>query len=268
MIKAFKNKFNQDEKLRIINIPLTIIRPNQNQPRQYFDSSALEELASSIAQYGVIQPITVRKVGDEYEIIAGERRFRACESLELETIPAIIIHADDNKSAILALLENLQREDLCFFEIAEAYQNLLRGHNMTQDDLAQKMGKSQSTIANKLRLLKLPPSVKREVREYSLTERHARALLHLPSEDKQLEATQIICERRLNVQQSEDLVKSMLDEKKQKKQTIHFPAFKDVRMFTNTVKQALDIMKRSGVDAAMQKNDFEWGIEYIIKVKK
>lgn len=267
MIQALKNKFTGEEKLKIVNIPLELIRPNPNQPRKYFDSTALEELACSIREYGVIQPITVRRNGAEYEIIAGERRFRASESIGVETIPAIVIHADDNKSAILALLENLQREDLCFFEVAEGYQNLIREQGMTQEDLARKIGKSQSTIANKIRLLKLPPMVKRLVREYGLTERHARALLHLTDEQKQMEAVKIICERGLNVQQSENLVKSMLREKP-RKPSIKFAAFRDVRVFTNTVKRAIDVMKQSGVDADMEKNDFEWGIEYIIKVKK
>jgi ParB family chromosome partitioning protein len=268
MIQALKNKFTTEEKMKIMNIPLEMIHPNPYQPRKYFDSVSLEELAESIQQYGVIQPITVRKVDNEYEIIAGERRFRASQSIGLATIPAIVINADDNKSAILALLENLQREDLCFFEIAEGYQNLIREQGMTQDELARKIGKSQSTIANKLRLLKLSPQVKKLVREYGLTERHARALLHLESEEKQLEASKIIFERKLNVQQSEALIEAMLKAKQPKKARPRFPAFKDVRIFTNTVKKALEMMKQNGVQANMEKNDFDWGIEYVIKVKK
>ncbi|MCX7714380.1 MAG: nucleoid occlusion protein [Clostridia bacterium] len=268
MMQVLKNKFTNEERMKIINIPLEIIHPNPNQPRKHFDSVALEELASSIAEYGVIQPITVRKVNKGYEIIAGERRFRASEMLGLPTIPAIVLHADDNKSAIFALLENLQREDLCFFEIAEAYQNLIREQGMTQDELARKLGKSQSTIANKLRLLKLGPRVKKMIREFSLTERHARALLHLSSEEKQLEAIRIICEKKLNVQQTEKLVEMLLKERSEKKSKPSFPAFKDIRIFTNTVRKALEMMKQSGVEADMQKNDFEWGTEYIIKVKR
>lgn len=267
MIQALKNKFTADEKLRVVNIPLELIQPNPNQPRKFFDETALDELASSIREYGVIQPITVRRAGTEYEIIAGERRFRACSRLGLETIPAIIIHADDGKSAILALLENLQREDLCFFEVAEGYQNLIREQGMTQEELAQKIGKSQSTIANKIRLLKLPPSVKAMIREYGLTERHARALLHLNDSEQQSAAVKTIYEKHLNVQQAEALVKSMLKQKPHKP-NIRFAAFRDIRVFTNTVKRAVDVMRQSGVDADMKKQDFDWGYEYVIQVKK
>ena len=198
-------KYN--DRMRVVDIPLCDIRPNPNQPRKHFDSNSLEELSASIEEFGVIQPITVRKVRYGYEIIAGERRFRAAENIGMETIPAIVMNADTEKSALLALLENLQREDLCFFEIAEGYQRLIREQGMTQDDLARKLGKSQSTIANKLRLLRLAPRVKKMVRDFDLSERHARALLNLKDEDMQLEAVRIICQQRMNVQQSEELVK-------------------------------------------------------------
>lgn len=267
MIQALKNKFSGEEKLKVVNIPLELIRPNPYQPRKFFDDGSLNELAASIREYGVIQPITVRRADTEYELIAGERRYRACVRLNMETVPAIIIHADDNKSAILALLENLQREDLCFFEIAEGYQNLIREQGMTQEELAQKIGKSQSTIANKIRLLKLPPQVKSLVREYGLTERHARALLHLPDETQQAEAVKVIAEKHMNVQQTETFIKTMLRQKPHKP-NIRFAAFRDIRVFTNTVKHALDIMRQSGVDADMKKKDFDWGYEYVIQVKK
>lgn len=268
MIQAFKNKFTNDERMKILNIPLDIIHPNPNQPRKNFTDTALSELADSIAEHGVIQPITVRKLDNEYEIIAGERRYRACKRLALPAIPAIVINADNNKSAILALLENLQREDLCFFEIAEAYQNLLREQGMTQDELAKKVGKSQSTIANKLRLLKLSPKVKKLIREFSLTERHARAILPLQTEDLQLEALRIISDKQLNVQQSEDLVLAMQCEQPKKKPKKKFPAFKDIRILTNTIKSALAAMEKSGLKTTMKKNDFDWGCEYTIKVEK
>lgn len=267
MIQALKDKFSGEEKLKVVQIPLELIKPNPHQPRKFFDEAALDELASSIKEYGVIQPITVRRSDTEYELIAGERRYRACARIGLKTVPAIIIHADDDKSAILALLENLQREDLCFFEIAEGYQNLIREQGMTQEELARKIGKSQSTIANKIRLLKLPPQVKSLVREYGLTERHARALLHLPDEQHQAEAVKVIHEKHLNVQQAEALIKTMLRQKPHKA-NIRFAAFRDIRVFTNTVKHALDIMRQSGVDADMKKNDFDWGYEYVIQVKK
>ena len=268
MISVFKPKAQpKEENDRVVNLPIALIHPNPSQPRRYFDETALDELAQSIRRYGIIQPVTVRKTDDGYELIAGERRCRASQRAGLDTIPAIITNADMPKSAAMALLENLQREDLSFFEIAEGYQNLIREYSMTQDELADKMGKSQSTIANKLRLLRLPQSVRRLIHEFSLTERHARALLHITDEDKQLAAVKIICEKRLNVQQTEELVKSMLVEKP-KKQSVRVHTLKDVRVFTNTVKKALDLMKKSGVDADMKRNEFDWGTEYVIRVKK
>lgn len=267
MIEALKKYFG-NEKMRVVNLPIQSIRPNPYQPRKHFDAISLNELSASIKEFGVIQPITVRQVADGYEIIAGERRFRASERIGLTEIPAIIMNADDHKSALMALLENLQREDLCFFEIADGYQKLIREQGMTQDDLARKLGKSQSTIANKLRLLRLSPRVKKIIRDFSLTERHARALLNIPDEERQLIAVQAICRQHLNVQQSEELIKQIMSAKPASSaQKVKFPVLKDVRIFTNTVKKALDIMKENGVDADMQKKDYDWGVEYVIKVK-
>lgn len=263
MIKVFKQK--KQENSSVVSLPIKDIRPNPSQPRRYFNESTLDELAQSIKQFGVIQPVTVRKTDDGYELVAGERRCRACELAGEDTVPAIIIDTDAPKSAEMALLENLQREDLSFFEIAEGYQNLIREYSMTQDELAEKMGKSQSTVANKLRLLRLPPSVRHMIGEQSLTERHARALLHLNDEKRQIEALEQIQKKQLNVQQTEELIKSMLCPRP--KQSLHVSPIKDVRVFTNTVKKALDIMKKSGVDADMKKSEFDWGTEYVIRVK-
>lgn len=264
MLEALKNA---RRKYNVYDIPLSCIKPNPSQPRKIFETSALKELSESIKEYGVLQPITVRKVRCGYELISGERRLRASQLAGMHTIPALIINADKDKSAILALLENLQREDLSFFEIAEGYQRLINEQGMTQEDIAKKLGKSQSTIANKIRLLKLSPIVKKIIREYSLTERHARTLLNLDSE-KQLEAARIICDNNLNVRQSEELVSKMLKDKVKKHQTVKIPGLKDMRLFTNTVKQAVNLMRENGVDANMEQNDFDWGIEYIIKVIK
>ncbi len=267
MIEALKNFFNND-KMRVVNLPMHSIRPNPYQPRKHFDAISLKELSASIKEFGVIQPISVRIVEDGYEIIAGERRFRAAENIGLKEIPAIVMNADNNKSALLALLENLQREDLCFFEIAEGYQKLIREQGMTQDDLAKKLGKSQSTVANKIRLLRLSPRVKKIIRDFSLTERHARALLNISDEELQLTAARTICRQRLNVQQSEDLIRELMsEEKKVSSQKVKIPVVKDVRIFTNTVKKALDIMRENGANADMEKNVFDWGIEYVIKVR-
>lgn len=259
-LKSFKNRAN------ISHIPISSIRPNPNQPRKFFDTIALKELSASIKEYGVLQPITVRKIRCGYELIIGERRLRASQLAGLSEIPAIVVNADEDKSAILALLENLQREDLTFFEIAEGYQRLIKEQGMTQEDIAKKLGKSQSTVANKIRLLRLSPIVKKIIREYSLSERHARALLNLDSE-KQLEAVRIICDNNLNVRQSEELIAKILKEKIKKQQTIKFSGIRDIRLLTNTVKQAVELIRQNGVDAKMEKNDFDWGVEYVIKIK-
>ncbi len=264
MIDTIKNT---KRKMHVCEIPVNSIKPNPNQPRRFFDATALRELSESIIQYGVIQPITVRKIRCGYELVTGERRMRATQLAGIDTIPAIVINADNDKSAILALLENLQREDLSFFEIAEGYQKLIKEQGMTQDDIARKLGKSQSTVANKIRLLKLTPIVRKIIREYALTERHARALLNLDPE-KQLIAVRNICDNNLNVRQSEEMISQMLCEKMKKKQTVKVNEIHDIRLFTNTVKQAVDLMIESGADAQMEKNDFEWGVEYIIKVRK
>ena len=208
MIEIFKK---EKDKVRVVQIPLSAIRPNPNQPRKNFDTIGLEELSSSIAQNGVLQPISVRRVHNGYEIVAGERRVRASRMAGLVRVPAIVVEADEKKSALIALLENLQREDLTFFEIAQGYQRLIHDQGITQEELARKLGKSQSTVANKLRLLRFTPRVQMLISDYALTERHARALLHLTSEELQCIAAKTIYEQQLNVRQSEELVKDMLN---------------------------------------------------------
>jgi ParB family chromosome partitioning protein len=164
----------------IISLPINLIRQNENQPRKVFNQNTLIELSESIKEYGVLQPISVRHTTEKnYELVAGERRLRACQLAGLLDIPAIIVEMDDTESAILAMIENLQREDLNYIEEAEGYERLIKEHNFTQDELARQIGKKQSTIANKLRILKLGERVKRELIITGLTERHARALLKL-----------------------------------------------------------------------------------------
>ena len=264
-MQVFKAK--EKETMKVVSIPIHSIFPNPAQPRKYFDTLSLEELTASIEEFGVLQPITVRKVRGGYEIVAGERRFRAAENAGLDSIPAIIISVDEKKSALLALLENLQRDDLSFFEIAESYQNLIRTQGMTQEEIARKLGKSQSNIANKLRLLRLYPRTKRLIIEYSLSERHARALLHLSDEEAQLSAVRTINEKKMNVSQAEELIKKMLQGKPAPSQKLKLKSFQDIRVFTNTIKHALEMMRDGGVNADMETNSFDWGIEYIIKVK-
>ncbi len=266
MLDIFKR---DKEKIKVINIPLDAIRPNPNQPRRNFDSTGLEELADSIRENGVLQPISVRRLGTSYyELVAGERRWRASRMAGLFKIPAIVVEATPQKSALIALLENLQREDLSFFEIAEGYQKLIRDQGITQEELAKRLGKSQSTVANKLRLLRFSPEVQRLIVDYSLTERHARALLHLSTVAEQQTAAKAIYDGGLNVRQAEDMIKDMLKKSSEPKRKLKISAYADMRMFTNTIKQAIDIMRENGVQADMHEKAFDWGTEYVIKVKK
>lgn len=265
MIDIFKR---EKERIRVVNIELCLIRPNPNQPRKNFDSLGLEELADSIRENGVLQPISVRKLSSGYELVAGERRCRASKMAGLTKIPAIILEATPQKSALIALLENLQREDLSFFEIAEGYQKLIHEQGLTQEELARRLGKSQSTVANKLRLLRFSDDVQRLILDYSLTERHARALLHLSTAEEQQTAAKTIFEQQLNVKQSEELIREMLQKSGTKNRKLKISAYADMRMFTNTIKHAIDIMRENGVQADMHENSFDWGTEYVIKVKK
>lgn len=259
-------KRTNDEK-RIVSIPMDMIAQNPNQPRKYFDSHAMEDLKNSIKEFGLIQPVTVRRSGSEYELVAGERRFRACQMLGYEKIPAVVINTDSKNSALLSLLENLHREDLSFFEIAQSYENLIRNQGMSELEASAKTGKSRLGIMNKIRLLKLSPFVKKLVREYDLSENQAKALLRITDEKQQIEAAQTICLNRLNINQTYDLIDAMLDEKPKRRPEIHMSAIKDITVFRNTVRRSLDIVKKSGVDAQMQEKSFDWGTEYIIKIK-
>lgn len=238
----------------VMYLPVGKIMPNPYQPRKFFERSQLEDLANSIKEYGVIQPISVRLInGTSYELVAGERRLRASRMAGLETIPAIVVKINDQDSAIIALIENLQRQDLNFLEEAEGLHNLIIDYSFTQEQLAERIGKKQSTIANKLRILKLPKNVQGILIENGLTERHARALLKLPTEQLQTDALKKIVSDGLNVKKTEDFIESVLikleeeDNPKKSKKHVFKPFVKDIRLFTNTVKQAVDVMNSAGV---------------------
>ncbi len=253
-------------------IPIGSIRPNPYQPRKNFNKKSLEELSQSIKSFGLIQPISVRKLQNgNYELIAGERRLRASELAELEEIPAIIVEYRDNESAMMALIENLQREDLNFIEEAEGYYNLIVDHGFTQQQLAEKMGKSQSTIANKLRLLKLPEDIKKKLLENNLTERHGRALLKLPGDDLKREILDKIIKNELNVSKTENLVDEILndltkDEKKEQKRNVR--GLISTRIYLNTIKNAYTAIKESGVEAEYLEKDKGEYVEVTIKIPK
>lgn len=252
-------------------IPVEKIVPNPYQPRKIFSVNALEELSKSIKEYGVLQPITVREKGGEYELVAGERRLRAAKLAELVTIPVIINNMSDQSSAVLALLENLQREDLNFIEESLGYENLIKEHNFTQQQLAEKLGKNQSTIANKLRILKLPQSVKEYLIENGLTERHARALLKLPNEELMMEIIEKVVKLELTVKKTEKLINDTLEairaeEEPEKKQKIKCSM--SIKIYLNTLKQAYDAILNTGIEAKYNEIDKGDYMEVVVKIPK
>lgn len=253
---------------QIILIPQEDIYPNPNQPRSRFDFDELEGLAQSIRQNGIIQPIAVRvNASGNYELISGERRLRASRLVGISLIPCIIMEASDEKSALFALIENMQRSDLGFFEEASAIEKLIVDFNMSRDDVCRKLGKAAPTISNKLRLLKLPEDVRLKITQEGLTERHARALLRLPTRAQLDRALSIISDKRLNVAESENLIDQMLSaDKSSKKPTVKL--FKDVRIFVNTLNHAVDTMRRAGIEADSAKSETDEYIEYIVRIPK
>ena len=254
----------------VARIPIDAIRPNPYQPRRVFSQEALEELSASIKQYGLLQPISVRKAGnDAFELIAGERRLRASKLAGLTYIDAIIFSAYEQDSAVIAMMENLQRENLHYMEEAEGYQNLIRDHGLSQDELARKLGKNQSTIANKMRILKLPMPVKRLLLQHNLTERHARALLRLHDEEMQIKIVHVIVQQSLNVKATEELVERTIsrlygiaeEEPEEKTSRIRSGFVRDTRLFVNSIKTVVKQMTEAGVAAKMEASEVEGGME-------
>ena len=255
----------------IINLDVNKIIPNKNQPRKTFDDKALEELSQSIKSYGIIQPITVRKIYDDiYEIVAGERRFKAAKLLNMETIPAVVIEVREEESAAMALIENLQREDLDFIEEAMAYEKLIEDFGLNQTQLAEKLGKSQSTIANKMRILKLPENVKQRLREGGLSERHARALLKLDDEDILLSVIDKVISKDLNVSETEKLVNSIAEDinEKKKRDKRYVRNFINYKIYINTIKNAYKEIVKTGIDAEFEQNESDEYIEIKVKIPK
>lgn len=256
---------------KISDIPIIKIRPNKAQPRKVFNEEDLNALSQSIAENGILQPLTVRKVSaTEYELIAGERRLRASVMAGLRKVPCIVIKCSEKESAVFALLENLQRSDLGMFEEARGVSRLIRRYGLTQQEAAVKLGKTQSTIANKLRLLRLTYEEQEWIENAGLSERHARALLKLGDEGARREALSKIISENLNVQQSENLINLMLNSspKNNKKQGISKAVIKDVRIFVNTINKAIDTMRLAGIDAQSDKTDTDNFIEYTIRIPK
>ena len=255
-------------------IPVDYIRPNPYQPRRVFTEESIIELAHSIKQYGLLQPITVRKASHSYyEIIAGERRWRAVCKAGFTHIKAFVQPAVDEDSAMIALIENLQREDLHFFEEAEAYLSLMKEHGLTQEELARRLGKNQSTVANKMRILKLPSTVKDMILSYKLTERHARALLRLHNEEAQLKLIKDITQRNLSVKSTEEIVEKMLSklygEAPPDLGGQHVVCImRDYRIYLNTIKKALSRIKKSGVRVSYQAQECQDKVSISIELAK
>ncbi|MGM0923613.1 MAG: nucleoid occlusion protein [Bacillota bacterium] len=244
------------------------IVPNRFQPRTVFADEKIEELSLTIRTHGIIQPIVVRQVDGRYEIIAGERRYRAVQKLGWDTIPAIVKDFNDTETASVALIENLQREELSAIEEAVAYAKLLDLHDLTQEALAQRLGKGQSTIANKLRLLKLPQEVQDALLQKKITERHARALIPLKKPDPQITLLSEIIEKQLNVKQTEDRVVKMLEKTSPKAKPKRKAFSRDTRIAMNTIRQSLTMVADTGVKINAEEEEFEEYIQFTIKIPK
>lgn len=262
--KAQPEEYKQDE---VKQIAVDEIVPSPYQPRTIFDDEKIDELCQTIKTHGVIQPIVVRVRDQKYEIIAGERRYRAVKKLQMETVPAIVREFNDAQAASIALIENLQRENLTSIEEATAYQQLIELHQLTQESLAQRLGKSQSTIANKIRLLHLSEPVKQALLERKIAERHARALLSLDDEELQFKVLQDILDKELNVKQTEARVEFYKQAQKTKKsKRISFS--KDIRLALNTIRQSVDMIVGTGMKIEKDEKDTGEYYEITIKIPK
>lgn len=246
----------------VVRLKINSIIPNKNQPRLDFYDETIEGLAESIKENGLLQPISVRKQGSKYELIAGERRYRACLLLGRKDIEAIIFDKSDEESATLSLIENIQREDLNAIEQAMAMQRIMRQEEITQAELAYRLGYQQSTVANKLRLLKLPDYIKNAIARGTISERHARALLKVPSERLE-DVFLTITNRNYTVAKTEEYIKSLLEKNKHTK-----GVSSDVQIGINTIKQAYQMCKKSGIDADFQVTEYADNMKITIKIKK
>ncbi|MCD7761004.1 MAG: ParB/RepB/Spo0J family partition protein [Clostridiales bacterium] len=273
---------------RILYLPVWEIHPNPNQPRTVFSVKGLEELSVSIQEHGILQPLTVRRLEDRsYELISGERRLRAARMANLDTVPCILLRADDMESSLLALIENLQRRDLDFVDEALALEQLISTYHLSQEEAARKIGKSQSAVANKLRLLRLSVPVLEALRRNGLTERHGRALLRLPQE-LQGPVLEAVIDQKLTVSKTEELVERMLQpslpepsapaqepeppdvppEKRPVRRRKPVLLVRDIRLFLNTIDHSMDVMKRSGISASCGREESDDAITLTIVIPK
>ena len=264
MIKSSKNKANT----QIQFLPHDIIKPNPQQPRVRFDYNELEGLACSIRANGLLQPINVRALeSGDFELISGERRLRAARMIGMAKIPCIVMNASDQQSALFAIIENIQRENLDFFEEAVAIERLMTEYGLSQDEISEKLGKAPSTLSNKLRLLRLPDEIRDKISYAGLSERHARALLILPDNNTRKRVLDIVIERHLTVAETERLIADVQRRRKapRKPQT---RAYKDMRIFLNTLNHAVDVIRKAGIEADTAKSETDEYFEYVIRISK
>ena len=252
---------------KLIEIPIERIQPSRYQPRLKFDAQALNELSQSIQENGLIQPITVRAMGDDYEIIAGERRYRACKLAGLKEVPCCILTPTEDQAAQMALVENVQREDLTAVEEAKAYVQIMRQAKLTQQEVAVKVGKSQSSIANKIRLLNLPEEIQKGVLDKKISERHARALLQL-SEEKQTEAYHYIADRGLNVRQAEAYIEQLNGPERTHKRQKTKGFTRSTQLGINSVNQCVQMIKKMGIDVVTETEETLTDVKIIVRFPK
>ena len=252
---------------KVLFLPVEDISPNPDQPRRVFSQPELEELAASIRALGVLQPLTVRRREGQWELVAGERRLRAAKLAGLSQVPCLSVQVDSQSSSLLALVENVQRRALDFWEEALALRQILDTYHLSQEELARRVGRSQSAVANKLRLLKLPDEALALLRAHGATERHARALLRLDSPERQLEAAEQVTARGLTVAQTEALVEQLLGDSPRRRKKPTF-ILKDVRLFLNTLSRSLELVRSAGVDARCRRQDTDDEILLTIRIPR
>lgn len=256
------------DKLKLTRLPVNKIMPNPSQPRKIFQEDELRSLAQSITENGLLQPVTVRRENGVYYLVAGERRLRACKLAGLKEIPAIISDCEPEDSAVLALLENVQRRDLQMFEQANAIVNLLQEWQITQEEAARRLGMSQSYLANKVRLLKLSSEEQAEIIKHKLSERHARALLRIDDIELRRKILQTVINRGLNVAHTEELIAESLKPREPVRKGRRTFVAKDIRLFINTIDHAVDAMKTAGIQAQTEKKETEEYIECVVRIPK
>ena len=262
----FKDKKSKEQ--TVVQIAVEQIAPSPFQPRKRFDETQLSQLSQSIRENGILQPLTVRKTKNGYELVAGERRLRASKIAGLSTVPCIVCDYDDTQSAVFAVLENLQRKDLNFFEEAEGIWSLIDTLGLTQDEVAKRLGRSQSAIANKLRILKLCDRQKDIIIEAGLTERHARALLKIDSVELRDKTLAYVVLKKFNVAQTEEFIENLLENSAIEKKKERLVIVRDVRIFANTIQKAILLMRQSGIEAESTKREGENFIEYTVRIPK